>query len=130
MDALIIKVQQRVVGTRARLAEAFAVRGAAVCWQLAVLGLHFLCIPQDYDRHRVKKVTLAQGVRAINTSCGIELSAAEVDLLRSRYGTADGVDLRYQEFCDDVDSGALWRPLRVLSGLDIAHYYSMLLYHA
>ncbi len=57
----------------------------------------------------MKKVTLAQGVRAINTSCGIELSAAEIEVLRSRYGTADGVDLRYQEFCDDVDSGTWLR---------------------
>lgn len=67
---------------------------------------HFPPPNQDYDKHRVKRVTLAQAVRAINTSCGIELKPADVSSLKASYGTADGLSFRYQDFCDDVDSSA------------------------
>jgi len=76
------KVQQRVLKTRVRLSEAF----------------------QDYDRHKVKKVTVAQALRAINTSCAISLTPDEVNVLVATYGTPDGLSFRYQDFCDDIDS--------------------------
>ena len=73
------------------------VRIRGVSWRASSL--------QDYDRHNVKKVTVAQAIRAINTAAQLELSSEEIALLKSDYGTADGLSIRYLDFCDDVDSG-------------------------
>ena len=58
---------------------------------------------QSFDRHKVKKVSFPQAIRALNVLCKIELTAGETDLLRV-YLTTDGF-FKYKDFAEDIDRG-------------------------
>ncbi len=60
---------------------------------------------QSFDRLKVKKVSFAQALRALNSLCKIELTAGETELLKE-YTTTDG-QFRYKDFAEDIDRGAV-----------------------
>ena len=57
---------------------------------------------KTFDRTKTKKVTKPHFSRALDVA-GVRLSADELQMLYDEYGSANGLDVDYQIFCDEMD---------------------------